>query len=279
MSKKGKIALIVISSILLATLIGVSIWLIVTHVESKEYNLIKLNVKGAPTRVETPLEEGYIQLEDINMHYFTIGEGYPIILVHGNGGSYKSLEDLARYLANDYKVYLTESRCHGGSTVTDVINYDLMAKDLQEFVVAMGLTKPIVVGHSDGGINALTMAINYPDLLGGIVSFGANTSPDKFKAFFRIAVKISDAFKPSILNDMMLTEPHITKEQLNSIKIPAYIIAGEYDIMYLEDTVFIANNIANSKLAIIQGADHGNYVHEGRKSYKLVKEFMTSLGL
>ncbi len=277
---KGIKAIIGIVSIIFLVGIMLSIHCIVAHAEAKKYNLVKIDASGSHEQNMGELEEHTAQLSQIDMHYYTLGEGYPLILVHGNGGSYKSLLDLGRYLAQDYKVYFVENRCHGGSTVTDEISYDLMAADIKDFVEQMQFDdKPVVVGLSDGGINALTLAINYPDLLKAIVSFGANTHPDEFKFYFRWGVKINDTFKKSILNDMMLTMPNITKEQLQSITIPSYIVAGEFDIMKLEDTVKIAENIPNSQMAIIQGGNHTNYVRNGKFSYKLVKEFLATLGL
>ncbi len=271
---KGKIALIIILSVILLVGIMLCMHCINTHCQSKKYNLVKADKTISITQNNAELEEGYIELTDINMHYYMLGEGYPLILVHGNGGDYESLLDLGRYLAKDYKVYLVENRCHGKSSVTDKIDYDLMAADLKDFIIAMSIDKPIVIGLSDGGINALTMAINYPDLLKAIVSFGANTHPDEFKFYFRFAVKIMDVSQKSILNTMMLTEPNITVEELKSIKIPAFIVAGEFDIMKLRDSVKIAENIPNAQFAIVEGADHTSYVRNGIVAYNLIKDFL-----
>ncbi len=274
-NRKLKIAAIVLLSIILFAGVCAGGHCISTRVMTKGHNLIKIDKSLSHERYGT-LESKFVDLSEFKMHYMEGGQenGYPIIFVHGNGSNYSRLEDMALRLADTYKVYLIESRCHGESGKTDAISYDLMASDIKEFIEFKDLVKPVIVGHSDGGINALVTAINYPDLLGGIVSFGANSHPREFKFYFTWAVKINDLFKPSILNDMMLEQPNITKEQLNSIKIPAYIVAGEYDIMKLKDTLFIAENIENSSLAIIKGSDHSKYVHDGKQSSVLVREFM-----
>ncbi len=270
----GIIATVLAVAILLVG--GMGIYYISVRVMTSKYNLVKIDTSKSHERYLNELESNFIDLTEFTMHYMEGGktDGYPMVLVHGNGSSYKALEDLAMRLADTYKVYVIESRCHGESGKTDAISYDLMASDIKEFIELKGLAKLIVIGHSDGGINALVTAINYPDLLGGIVSFGANSHPSQFKFYFTWGVKIKNFFKPSILNDMMLEQPNITKEQLNSIKIPSYIIAGEFDIMFLEDTLFIAENIENSTYAIIKGSDHGDYVHDGKRSSVLVREFM-----
>lgn len=278
--KKGKKIAIGIGCIALACAIGAACYLTAVHVQSKKYNLITLDTSSLPEPVPGPVKEDDIQLSDVKMHYAVYGEkGHPVILVHGNGGSHKSLEEAALYLANDYTVYAIDSRCHGQSSDPGEISYDLMAKDIKEFIEKMKLEKPYILGHSDGGINALTVAYTYPDLLGGFVSCGANTSPDTMKPYFLLGVKLSDRGRHDKLNEMMLTEPHIDKEKLSKIKCPAYIVAGEFDIMKLSDTVFIHDSVKDSKIAIIKGADHSAYIsHDGKRAYVLAHEFFQSLG-
>ncbi len=277
--KKGKKALKVIGSVALAVVVGAGIWQIGVHEKSKKYNLITLDTSNVPSPITSPVKEDYIQLSDVKMHYSVYGEsGYPLILVHGNGGSQDSLKGAATYLANDYTVYVIESRCHGQSTDPGIISYDLMAKDIKEFIEKMNLEKPFLMGHSDGGINALTVAYTYPDLLGGFISCGANTTPKTFKPYFTIAVAVNDIFRPNKLNDMMLTLPQMNEELLSQITCPAYIVAGEFDIMWLSDSVLIHNSIKNSKIAIIKDADHSSYIsQDGKQAYVLAKDFFDTI--
>ena len=267
-----------VGCVALTAVIGVSAWNAYIRNESKKYNLITLDEPDISPVATDPVEAD-IELSDITMHYAVYGdEGYPLILVHGNGGNKDSLKEAASYLADEYKVYVIESRCHGQSSDPGVISYDLMAKDIKEFITALELEKPYLMGHSDGGINALTVAYTYPDLLGGFISCGANTTPKTFKPYFPLGVKILDTFKPSILNDMMLTLPQMNADLLSQITCPAYIVAGEYDIMWLSDTVFIHESIPHSKIAIIKGADHSSYISQnGKQAYSLAKEFFSSL--
>lgn len=279
MNKKGKIILKAAGCLALSAVIGAGVWQIVTRQQSKNYNLITLDTSDVPSPVTEVSFEGDIELSEMTMHYVVYGEeDYPLILVHGNGGSKESLREAATYLANDYKVYVIESRCHGQSSDPGVISYDLMAKDIKEFIEATGLEKPYLMGHSDGGINALTVAYTYPDLLGGFISCGANTTPDTFKPYFPLAVRVNNLFNPDKLNDMMLTLPQMNEELLSKITCPAYIVAGEYDIMWLSDTVFIHESIEGSKIAIIKSADHSSYIsQDGKQAYVLARDFFGNL--
>ena len=164
-NKKGKLALIIVATLLAAAVLCVSVWLISVDCISKDVQA----------------DEYDVELQDITMHYAKCGSGYPLLLIHGNGNSHKDLEDLALRLANDYTVYALDSRSQGQSTYTDEISYQLMAKDVMQFIKKLGLVKPYVIGHSDGGIVAIQMAIDYPDLLGAFVACGANSNPSGLK--------------------------------------------------------------------------------------------------
>ena len=277
--RKGKKILVSLGCIALSAAIGVCAYKTTVRYESEKHNLITLDTSSVPSPVEKITYEGDVALSEMTMHYVVYGdEGYPLILVHGNGGSKNSLREAAAYLANDYKVYVIESRCHGESSDPGEISYDLMAKDIKEFIEKMKLEKPYLMGHSDGGINALTVAYTYPDLLGGFISCGANTTPDTFKSYFPLGVRAMNIFKPDKLNDMMLTLPQMNKELLSKITCPAYIVAGESDIMWLSDTVFIHESIKGSRIAIIRDGDHSSYIsQDGKQAYVLAKEFFDSI--
>ena len=268
-----------VGCVALTAVIGFGTWRMYVRQQSKNYNLITLDTNVLPEPVSGSVEEGDIQLSEFKMHYVIYGDkGHDLILVHGNGGSKKSLEEAALYLANDYKVYVIESRCHGRSGDPGEISYELMAKDIKEFCDKMKLSKPYLMGHSDGGINALTVAYTYPDLLGGFISCGANSVPGTFKPYFPLGVRVLNTFKPDKLNDMMLTLPQIDAEKLSKITCPAFIVAGEYDIMWLSDTVFIHESIENSKVAIIKGANHSSYIsQDGKQAYVLARDFFSEI--
>ncbi|MBR3779870.1 MAG: alpha/beta hydrolase [Clostridia bacterium] len=272
--KKGKIFLKITGCIALSAIVSLGVWQLYVRQQSEKYNLITLETSKLPEPV-SEFEEGFAELSEVKMHYRIYGkEGHPLVLVHGNGGSFDSLDEAATYLANDYKVYLIESRCHGQSSDPGEISYDLMAKDIKEFCDKMNLEKPYLMGHSDGGINALTVAYTYPDLLGGFISCGANTTPETFKPYFPLGVWVLNKFKPDKLNDMMLTLPQMNNDLLSKIKCPAYIVAGEYDIMWLSDSVFIHKCIPSSEIAIIKGANHSSYIsQDGKQAYVLAKNF------
>ena len=157
-------AAIIITVILVAAIIGVSSWLIAVTAKSGKYNLIKVKKSGVPNAVSGDPEEYDVEVNGINMHYAVMGKGSPLILIHGNGGSHEELLGLMRYFANDYRVYAPDSRNQGKSGTSDELSYKLMASDYKAFIDALNIEKPLVIGHSDGGIIAIQMSMDYPTL-------------------------------------------------------------------------------------------------------------------
>lgn len=245
------------------------------RLEPEKYNLITVKAENLPVPVKE-YSEGDVQLTDVKMHYRKYGDNKPpMILIHGNGGSSASLSEAAEYFANDYTVYVTESRCQGQSSDPGVISYELMAKDIYEFGTHFGLNKPVVMGHSDGGMVALAVAANYPDFPGSIISCGSNSKPSGFWPYFKIGVWINNIFKHDKLNDLMLYQPDYTEEYLSRITCPSYIVCGEFDIMKLSDTVFIHENVKGSDMAVVKGAGHSSYMSQnGGRAYRLATDWL-----
>ena len=273
--KKRIVTVSIVLALVFAVGVALAAYLGTVRVQSQRYNLVDLSHPTDLPTMQQAVEDDYVQLAEVRMHYVRYGQGeQPVVLIHGNGGNCGSLEKLARYLANDYSVYCVDSRCQGKSSDPGVITYDLMAADMWQFIQAKLTVKPYVLGHSDGGIVAIALASLYPDSVAAIMPCGANSHPDKFKFYFTWGVKLSSLFHKDKLNDLMLRLPDFTPDYLARITVPTLVVAGEYDIMPLSDTVYIHSHIAGSEIAIVKGADHSVYISQkGDRIYGLAADF------
>ena len=247
-----------------------------------EYHLTDLPQITLPAPLDAPAEDTFIQLPQVRMHYQVWGDGEkpPLILVHGNGGSVRSLDEAASYFANDYTVYLPESRCHGQSSDPGTISYKEMAQDLCDFIAALGLEKPILIGHSDGAINVIELAAMASEVPGAIIACGANSNPRTFKPYFPLGVALRNLFAHDKLNDLMLEEPDLTPELLANITCPTYIVSGQFDIMWVSDTRYLGEQIPGSDWVILRGEQHSTYMSQnGAKTYALARPWLDAKGL
>jgi len=118
------------------------------------------------------------------------------------------------------------------------------------------------------------LAIKYPDMLCRLIIGGANTDPDGLKDYVRILMKIAFFFTRSNKIKLMLTQPHITVEELNKIVVPTLVLAGRNDVIKEENTKLIASSINGSVLKILRGESHSSYVLDNKKLIRVIREFI-----
>ena len=215
-----------------------------------------------------------IKVNDIELYYEKYGTGKPIILIHGNQESHEIFDKLIERLKNNYEVFAIDSRCHGQSENPKEISYRLMSEDIIQFIKELNIEKPILYGFSDGGIIGLLIAIKEPDLLSNLIISGANINPDVFTTFDLLLTKVFYFFTRSKYIKMMLDEPNIPIEDLRKITIPVHVLVGEKDVIRLEHTKLIVNNIKNSTLEIIKNENHGSYIIHSNKLYEIIKKYL-----
>lgn len=105
----------------------------------------------------------------MKLHYRILGEGKPMIILHGLFGFSDNWQTHAKKLADYYQVILVDLRNHGKSPWSDDFSYELMAEDVSELVNDLGLDEIILVGHSMGGKVAVQYAQKYEDTLEKLV--------------------------------------------------------------------------------------------------------------
>jgi len=98
-----------------------------------------------------------------------LGQGDPIVVLHGLFGSSDNWLTQAKLLANHYKVYSVDLRKHGQSPHSDDFDYPAMVEDLNEFVASNRLQNTVIIGHSMGGKAAMNFALAHPDKLSKLI--------------------------------------------------------------------------------------------------------------
>jgi len=105
----------------------------------------------------------------MQLNYKKVGEGQPLIILHGLFGSLDNWMTLSKKLGEHFKVYIVDARNHGFSPHANEFDYEVMADDLLEFINEQNIINPIVLGHSMGGKTAMQFAMNYPDKLSKLI--------------------------------------------------------------------------------------------------------------
>ena len=107
----------------------------------------------------------------LRLHYLrTGGAKPPIVLLHGLTGSGACWTPVARTLERDSDVVMPDARGHGGSSAPEAgYRYEELAGDVVGLLRELGLARPVLVGHSMGGMTAAVVASRHADLLSRVV--------------------------------------------------------------------------------------------------------------
>ena len=209
------------------------------------------------------------------MYVETYGEGQPLLLIHGNGGSMKHFVNQIPFFAKKYKVIAADSRAQGKSKDNaDSLNYEMMADDYAALLDAMKIDSAYVVGWSDGGINGLLIAIRHPEKVKKLAITGANLRPDTTavpQAIWDMVGPIYNDLKNKTdknemekngfkLLKLLSEQPHISHSELQTINCPTLVIGGDHDVIKEEHTMEIYKNIPNAYLWILPNSGHSTPV-------------------
>lgn len=114
----------------------------------------------------------------MELAYQDIGQGQPVVILHGLFGAAKNWNSIAKQMARSYRILTLDLRNHGSSPWADTMSYPEMAQDVVEFLDQRGLDKATIVGHSMGGKVAMTMALQAPERVERLVV--ADIAPVKY---------------------------------------------------------------------------------------------------
>lgn len=218
----------------------------------------------------------YIKLSGAIINYRIIGEGEPLIMLHGNGESMEIFNEAVEELKSKYQVILIDTRGHGGSIMTDSrdFHYQDMASDLAEFIDALGLRNVNLYGFSDGGIVALMYAINCYTNINHLILSGVNITTGGLKFSFHLLLWLKFIFTGSNLSGLMLKEPKINPVLLENIRTNVLLVYGESDIIKKREIATINAKIPVSSLVFVPKENHGSYVVNSKKIALIIDDFI-----
>ncbi|WP_192822331.1 alpha/beta fold hydrolase [Rufibacter sp. LB8] len=105
----------------------------------------------------------------MELNFKVIGQGQPLIILHGLFGTLDNWQTLGKQFSETFQVYLVDLRNHGRSPHSDDFSYQLMSDDLLEFIDTHNLQNPYILGHSMGGKVAMNFALQHPEKLGKLL--------------------------------------------------------------------------------------------------------------
>ena len=203
---------------------------------------------------------------DITHHYIEKGEGFLLILLHGNGEDCTYFEHQIEPFAQYFRVIAIDTRGHGQTPRGDApFTIRQFAEDLLVFMNQRGIAKAHILGFSDGGNIAMVFALAHPERVEKLILNGANLDASGVKRTvqipieigYRIATLFAKRSPKARLNaemlGLMVNDPNVKPAELTQIQCPTLVLAGDDDMIKDEHTRLIARSIPNAEISIIPG--------------------------
>jgi pimeloyl-ACP methyl ester carboxylesterase len=106
------------------------------------------------------------RVNGIELGYQIVGEGEPLVLLHGGFGSVEMFGPNVELLAAGRRVIGVDLQSHGRSPAADrPMRFETMADDIAAMIRSLGFERAAIMGFSLGGAVGLRTAIQHPDVV------------------------------------------------------------------------------------------------------------------
>ncbi|TCM48144.1 alpha/beta fold hydrolase [Kribbella sp. VKM Ac-2568] len=237
----------------------------------------------------------YVQLGAVKTWYAEHGEGEPLVLMHGGLLDARSFDANVPALAEHFHVYTPERRGQGHTPDVDgPISYQVMADDTIAFLETVIGGPADLVGHSDGAMVAMLVAMQRPDLVNRFVSIGGgfNKSGEADPEFVWDIPSLTQFLGPAYgevspdgedhfpvvaakIGEMFAKEPDLQASELSAITARTLILVADDDIMTLAHSVEMYDSIPNSEFAVVPGTSHFLTQEKPGLVNQIVVDFLT----
>ena len=232
---------------------------------------------------------GHYQLvRGVKLYYETYGQGPPLLLLHGNGDNISAFAKNISYFAQRYRVIAVDSRAHGKSIDRgDSLSFEMMADDFAGLLTSLRIDSAYVLGWSDGGISALVLALRHPKKVKRLVATGANLRPDStalMPGLWRQQQRGYQENRNTVFTDPVrkndwkvfcldVFQPNIPLAALRRIRVPAFIVAGDRDVIVPEYTVAIYRALPRAWLWVVPNSGHATLQEHADEFNRKTDEF------
>jgi pimeloyl-ACP methyl ester carboxylesterase len=256
----------------------------------------KGNIMNSPNRPTTETQ-GYAPVNGLKMYYEIEGTGDPLVYippVFGFAGlkSFPALALSRSVIAVDLQ---------GNGRTADIaerpLSIEQYAKDVVALLNYLGIQKADFFGESYGANTAVMIAVNYPEVVGRVATYGGtfgppdsahNTemlrfdhppTPDSMSHGYQREnykkVAPDPDYWPKIWEKVVgIRWEGFSSEQLASIKAPVLIVVGDHDFVRVEHAAEAFKRIPNAELAVIPDASHFVLFSEQERVIPVVKHFL-----
>jgi pimeloyl-ACP methyl ester carboxylesterase len=252
---------------------------------------------------------------DVNVE----GSGPPVVFIHGWAASQRFWKHQVPFFARKYQTVTYDLRGHGDSKKPKK-GYDVSdhVDDLHEVITGLGLKRPILVGHSFGGMIALQYTLDHPDDVHGLVLVGTSLRPVSsggrswYMSIFKLILRISRSWAGSMTRGRLFgpdVDPELVRwvnedslrtptrvviacldaagrfnvlDRLGELSVPTAMVRGEFELgRPSKDSAPVQKKsglIPHAKSFVIPKAGHNCMLEQPDGFNSVVWEYLTQSG-
>jgi pimeloyl-ACP methyl ester carboxylesterase len=250
-----------------------------------------------------------------DIYYQEAGEGQPIVFLHGMSSCGEAWYQQFEAFAPHFRVIAYDSVNHGHSANSprDEPEPD-RADELEAFLEALALTKPIIAGNSMGALTLLRWAVRHPDQAAALIPSGMGIGPrpgsrgpsaeplDSETLFLPIGGSLTERLRaqnPRLYDRYLRIRSTATRiealrhprqrtltspswEELDTavalIQSPMRVIVGDLDPL-TPNARALAEAVPGADLHVVHESPHNVYFETAAEYNDAVSEFLAKLGL
>ena len=252
----------------------------------------------------------WVEVGNTDIYYVEEGQGQPLVFLHGNSScgeawfqQFASFRDRFRVIAYD-----SVNHGHSSNSLRDEDEPD-RADELEGFLAALGIERPVLAGNSMGGGTLLRWAARHPDGAAALIPSGSGVAAagaatperrplDADTLFLPIGDSFTDGFKaqqPRMYERYLRIRSTATRiealrhprrpaeatraeratlaDRIGAVRSPMLIVVGSLD-RAVPSAERLHALVPHSELRVIAGAPHNVYYEAAAEYNAIVDEFL-----
>jgi len=252
----------------------------------------------------------------IDIYYQIIGDGEPLLLIHGHGSSSRDWEYQVDYFAKDYRVITVDVRgCGRSSKPSGPYSLRLFAEDIAALLESLGTGAVHVVGISMGGMIAFELVLGFPQLVKSMVVVNGypemriETCNERLMVLRRFLMLDLLGLRNTgkLLGKVLFIKPEQeglrklfvqrwaendrrayreslkalinwdVEARLGEIQCPVLVVASDEDYLPLDEKRAYTKKMSHARLEVIEDARHAVTVEKPDEFNKILGEFLAEI--
>lgn len=226
-----------------------------------------------------------------------------LVFVHGAGGTHQKWAGQLEEIFEGWSLTALDLPGHGASSGSALESVEAYGAALVDFIIQSAIPRPLIlVGHSMGAIIILQTALDYPEMVDGVVLIGAGArmpvNPQMLEqlakgtfdtGFLKIAYgaeaplelvkseleKMAQVPQQQLFIDFNACNNFDVSGRLGEISVPVLVLVGDKDKMTpLKASQYLADNIKNSVLHIVDGAGHHPMLEKTAETNQAIRKYL-----